>query len=147
MAKQGMKNPATVAAKWATNLSASTTSIQAGVQAVTTSPTSLAARQADAYLSGVQQAVASGKWQNSLNAVSLSSWQNSMITKGIPRIQSGATAGKSNVQNFMTQFLPFVQNAQQTLAATPRGNLQQNIQRMVTWANQMSQFQYTKTGS
>lgn len=144
MAKQGQKNPATVAAKWATNLSAATTSIQAGVQAVTTSPTSLAARQADAYLSGVQQAVSSGKWQQSLNNVSLQSWQASMITKGIPRIQSGATAGKPNVQNFMTQFLPFVSNAQQQLAATPRGNLQQNIQRMITWTNQMAQFSYVK---
>lgn len=143
MAKQAQKNAADVAAKWATNLSASTQQIQKGVQAVQTSPTALAARNPDGYLQGVQAAVSSGKWQARLNNVSLASWQQSMIQKGIPRIQSGAAAGKGNMQSFMQSFLPYVYSAQASLASQPRGNLEQNIQRMQTWTRAMAAYKST----
>lgn len=144
MARHSTKNPADIAAKWATNLGNAGTSIQKGVQGVTTSPTAMAAANADGYLSGVQKAVSSGKWSRNLQAVSLSSWQNAMITKGLPRIQTGAQAGKGKVQSFMTQLMPYVQNLQGQLASTPRGTLGQNIQRMNTWVQGMAQFSYNK---
>jgi hypothetical protein len=143
MGKQTAKNPADVASKWSRNLSSSTASIQAGVQAVTVAPTQLAARQQDAYLQGIQNAVASGKWAAGLQRVSLGDWQNSMITKGIPRIQQGAIAGKPRVENFMGQLIPFIQTQQRALAATPRGSLEQNLNRMTTWARGMATFKRT----
>lgn len=142
MSKQAQKTPADVAAKWSTNLSASTTTIQKGVQAVQTSPTALAARNPDGYLAGIQKAVTSGKWQNRLNAVSLQSWQQDMINKGIPRIQTGAQTGKAKVNTFMNQFLPYVYQARDSLAATPRGTLEQNIARMNQMTRALAQFQY-----
>ena len=135
-----MQNPQTVAQTWANNLAASTTKIQAGVQAVNSSPMAAAAAQSAAYLSGVQNAVSSGKWQNSLNAVSLPSWQQSMIIKGLPRIATGAQAAVTKMTSFMQQLLPYVQQLQGTLAATPRGGLEQNIARMNAWTRGMSQF-------
>jgi hypothetical protein len=143
MGKMTMKNPADVAAKWSRNLSSATQSIQSGVNAVTTAPTQLAARQADAYLSGVQEAVASGKWANGLNRVTLQDWQSAMITKGIPRIGQGATSAKPKVEAFMGQLLPYIQTQQRQLQAIPRGSLETNIQRMVAFTRGMSQFKRT----
>lgn len=134
------RNPADIAAKWSRNLQGSTQQIQTGVTGVTVSPTALAAKQADAYLMGVQSAVQDGKWQAGLNRVSLQDWQQAMITKGIPRIQQGATTGKNKVESFMNEFMPFVESSQRALAATPRGGLEQNVQRMVTWTRQMATF-------
>lgn len=136
-----MKNATDVANKWANNLSASTQAIQQGVQAVTVSPTQQAAANPQAYLAGVQKAVSSGKWQNSLQRVSLADWQQAMIQKGIPRVASGATAAKGKFANFMQQFLPWVQQGQQQLATMPRGTLEQNIQRAVFMMNHNAQFQ------
>lgn len=127
-----MKNAADVANKWATNLASSTQAIQQGVQAVTTAPTQLAAQNLNAYLAGVNHAVSSGKMANALQKVSLPDWQNAMIQKGIPRIASGAQAAKPKMQQFMQSFLPYVaQGVQQLNSTTPRGSLQQNIQRAV----------------
>jgi len=143
VARQAQKNAVDVAAKWATNLAASTAQIAKGVAAVQTAPTALAARNPDGYLQGVQQAVSSGRWQARLNAVTLQQWQSAMTNKGIPRIQSGATQGKQNMQNFMQNFLPFVYSAQAQLASQPRGNLEQNIARMNTFVRAMATYQST----
>lgn len=134
------KDPTSVAAKWATNLGAATQSMQDGVNGVQTAPTQLAAAQADRYVQGVQQAVSSGSWQKALQNVSLQSWQQSMLQKGIPRVASGANQAKGKFATFMSKLLPYQQNLQAQLAATPRGDLQTNIQRMIMWANGMAQF-------
>lgn len=143
MSRQTAKNPADVASKWSRNLSGATQAIQSGVQAVTVAPTQLAARQGDAYLQGVQNAYSSGKWQAGLQRVSLGDWQNAMTTKGIPRIQQGAISGKSNVEQFMGQLLPYIATQQRALAATPRGSLEQNLGRMTSWARAMAAFKRT----
>ena len=135
-----MISPQQAAQNWANNLSAATPKITAGIQSVTTSPTQLAAQQASAYLSGVQAAVSSNKWQNSLMAVPLSSWQQEAITKGVPRIATGAQAAVPKMTTFMTKLLPYVSQLKQTLASTPRGGLEQNIARMNAWTRGMAQF-------
>lgn len=140
MAKQAMKTSANVANKWATNLSASTQTMTAGVQSVQTSPTSLAAANPDGYLAGVQKAVTSGKWQARLQSVTLQQWQQAMVQKGIPRVQTGAQTGKPKVQSFMDQLLPYVYQLRAALASQPRGSLAQNMQRMNTFVQGMAQF-------
>lgn len=136
-----MKNATDVANKWANNLAASTQSIQAGVQQVTTSPTQQAAANPNAYLAGVQKAVSSGKWANSLQKVSLADWQNAMIQKGIPRIATGAAQAKPKFANFMSQFLPYLAQGVQNLQTQPRGTLEQNIQRAVSMMQWNANFQ------
>jgi hypothetical protein len=132
------KNPQTSAQKWASNLGAATTAIQNGVAAVTVSPTSKAAQAVDRMVAGVQRAAASGKIANALNAVSLQSWQQSMTQKGIPRIATGAQAALPKFQAFLTQLIPFQQAGLAQLP--PRGDINQNIQRMTAWAQYMSTF-------
>lgn len=126
------KDPAAVAAKWSKNLAGSTDSIRAGVQAVTVAPTQRAAQRLDAYLAGVQQAVASGKMARKLNAHSLADWQQSMLNKGVNRVAAGATAAVPKMQAFLAKWLPYQDQLKQKLANMPRGDLQTNIQRAVT---------------
>ena len=136
------KSPQDVAQKWQKNLAGSGESIRRGVMAVTEAPTARAARRADAYLAGVQKSVADGKWERGLLRVSLADWQRDMIDKGLARIAGGATAGLPKMQEFLTEFLPFqeaiVARVDQT---TPRGDLEQNIQRATEVMRQTAQFQ------
>lgn len=138
------KNAADIASKWARNLGTSVNEIKAGVQAVTTSPTAQAAQRADAYLSGVQQAVSSGKWQAGLNRVTLQDWQNAMINKGLNRIAGGATQAQGKFQDFMSQLLPHIEAGQRALSATPRGDLTTNINRAVQFMQHMAAFKRSK---
>lgn len=129
-----------VAAKWARNLSGATQSIQAGVNSVTTAPGQAAAAAVQQYLAGVQAAVASGKWQRNVSAVSLQQWQQAMLTKGLPRIAAGASAATPKVQAFMGKFLPYLQGLQAKLASMPRGDINTNTQRAVTAIQYIAQF-------
>jgi len=135
-----MKDPMQVAEKWARNLSGSTQAIQDGVAAVTESPTAKAADRADAYMAGVQRSVADGRYQAGLRRVSLDDWKDAMLNKGVQRIAGGATAAVPKMQDFMTQFLPHVAAGQRALANMPRGDLQQNINRMVAMVQHNARF-------
>jgi hypothetical protein len=132
------KNPQASAQKWANNLSAATTAIQQGVAGVTVSPTAKAAQMIQAQVAGVQRAAASGKTQRALEAVTLQQWQNAMTTKGVPRIATGAAAALPKFQNFLNQLIPYQQAGMNQLP--PRGDINQNIQRMVAWTQYMSGF-------
>lgn len=136
------KNAADVAKKWARNLSASTESIKNGVQNVTVNPAERAAARQDAYVAGVQAAVASGKYKRGLGRVTLQSWQDSMINKGITRIASGASAATPKVQGFLEKWLPYQELLKSKLSSMPRGDLQQNIQRAVTAMEHNANFKY-----
>lgn len=140
-------NAAAVAARWAQNLGAATDKIKAGIQAVTQSPTAKAAANANNYLLGVQRAVSSGKFQASLQAVSLQDWQNAMINKGLTRIASGATQAQPKMQAFMSQWLPYEAAGVAQLASTPRGTIDQNISRAVAMMRYNSQFKYQRQGA
>lgn len=112
-----------VAQKWQRNTSAAAESLKAGVMAVTTAPTARAAQAVDRYLAGVNAAVASGRMQQALQAVSLQDWQQAMITKGQPRIASGVAAAIGKVQTFMDRWLPYEQALSDRVAAMPKGTL------------------------
>jgi len=123
-------SPMQAASNWVNGMQNATQKMTAGVAAVTVSPTSLAAQAVDRMVAGIQAAAASGKIAAALNSVSLQDWQSAMTTKGIPRVAQGATNAKSKMQNFLQQFLPYLQaGVQQMNASTPRGSLEQNIAR------------------
>lgn len=137
-------NPQAAAAAWQKGMQGSAAKLTAGIQGVTESPMAKAAAAADRMIAGVTQAVTSGKWAASLNAVSLSAWQNAFLTKGVPIMAQRAAAALPKVQAFMTQFLPFIQS---TVAALPaRADLQTNIQRAVSVMNASANFKYQKPG-
>lgn len=131
------QTPDQIAANWAARLAASTAKITAGVQGVTTSPGQAAARQQAAYVSNVQ--AAAQKWAKNVAAVPLSTWQNDTVTKGVPRIATGATAAVPKFTTFMTSLLPYIQNQVNALPA--RGTLDQNIARMTSFVQAMAKYQ------
>lgn len=135
-----MKNPQTVADKWSRNLASSTTAIQEGVNNVSVSPTAKAAQNQEAYLAGVQRAVADGKWERGLKRVTLEDWKQAMLSKGVSRIASGASAAVGKMETFLSEFLPHVESGQRMLENMPRGDLATNIQRAVAMMEHNAKF-------
>lgn len=129
--------PDQIAQKWATNLAGATETIKAGIQAVSVAPGQAAARQAQAYIQGVQ--AAQQKWQRNVSAVSLAEWQQATIDKGVNRIATGAQAAQPKMQSFLVKLLPYQQNLKGSLPA--RGGLEANIARMDAWVRGMAKFQ------
>lgn len=129
--------PDQIAQKWATNLAGATETIKAGIQAVSVAPGQAAARQAQAYIQGVQ--AAQQKWQRNVSSVSLAEWQQATIDKGVNRIATGAQAAQPKMQSFLVKLLPYQQNLKGSLPA--RGGLEANIARMDAWVRGMAKFQ------
>lgn len=129
--------PDQIADKWATNLGGATTSITAGVNSVTVAPGQKAAAQAAVWL---QRLTASqDKWKARVSGVTLEQWRAATIA-GIPRIAQGAQAKKGKFAAFMVEFGPHLDALHSKLASMPRGDLQTNIQRMITAVNHNAQF-------
>lgn len=126
-----------IAAKWAQNLGQSTQRIQDGVMSVQTAPGQAAAAQKSVYLANVQ--ASADKWATNTARVTKEEWQQAMVEKGLQRIASGATASVPKFTTFMGRLLPYQENLRRTLPA--RGNLEANINRMVTFTRGMSKFQ------
>ena len=133
-----MLSPADGARLWAQRLAGSTSRIQAGVQGVTQSPSQKAIAQQSVLLQNFTNAVTSGKWATNLGRVQLGDWQQAMITKGLPRIQSGAAAGQSKMEQVNARLYPYIESGRQSLP--PRGDLSANTQRAVQWIEYMSRF-------
>lgn len=122
-------NAAQVAAKWATRLQSSGEAMKAGVNAVTQSPTEAAANAKDRWIAGVQKAATEGTFESGLRAVSLSDWKQSYIDKGIPAVANAARVAQPKMEKFLRDFLPFADGVSQTVAAMPKGTLQDSINR------------------
>lgn len=133
-------DPATVAQKWANNLGASTQTIKNGVQAVTTSPTQLAAAAVGKWQAAVATQKAATDYVNALNKVSLAQWQQAMLNKGLNRIGPGAQASIPKFTTFLQSFLPFEANIAQQVRSMPSTTLQDRIARMVAMATQLATY-------
>jgi len=133
--------PQNVANRWAANLANATQKITNSVNALTVSPTSLAANAAQTWLARLNDPATLTKFQNSLNRVTLNQWQTSMVQKGIPRISSGAQAAiQTKMIPFLTQWLPYEQAGQQQVKTMPKATLQDRINRAVFMINYNHQF-------
>ena len=131
-----MRTPDQAAQAWAAGLANAGQKITDGVNGVTVAPGQLAARQVAVYTANV--AASAPKWAKNVGAVPLAGWQQSMVTKGIPRIASGAQAAESKFSAFMGKLLPFIASNKAQLP--PRGTFDQNIARMTAWARAMHGF-------
>lgn len=137
------KNPQTISKKWSNNLQGSTQQITESVQAVTTSPTQLAARKTDVMKARFIAAIDSGKVAAGLNRVTLPDWQHAMIAKGVPRIQQGATEGRPKVETFLTKFLPFAESVSQKIKSMPNATDADRKARMMANFDAMKGFKNT----
>jgi hypothetical protein len=147
------KTGASVASKWATNLTAAAANsgpggVAAGVQAYVQNggnPMYQASLAADKWATGV--ANAKSKWVARLTQPSMTGqyWQTSMTTKGIGRISGGATAAAApngKMTEFMTELLAFETQALASLTQTnPRtADVNSNITRATVWMQKMATF-------
>jgi hypothetical protein len=139
------KDPTQVAQKWAQNLGNATQHIQAGVAAVTQAPGQKAAAQKALWLSQIQ--ANADKWARNVSAVPLSAWQDAMTTKGINRIASGAQAAIPKMTNFLTQFLPYVEQGRQQVASMPKGGMGNSEARMVAMMRHNAAFSRRPAGA
>lgn len=137
-------DPAAAAQRWASGMAASGPRIQAGVQAVQTSPGILAAAQKANWLAAIN--ASADRWANSLSNMPLAYWQGQTINKGIPRVTGSTTLATPKVQAFLTSWKAYEQ--QVVAALPPRGNIQQNIQRAVQLieANAKAKGQFRQQG-
>lgn len=130
------QSPDQIAAQWASRLGQSTQKITDGVNSVTVAPGQAAARQKAVWAQNV--VAAQDKWAKNTAAVTLNDWQTAMTEKGVQRIATGASAAQPKFAAFMGQLLPHIDRVKSTLPA--RGNLDQNITRMVNFARGMATF-------
>ena len=137
------QSPDQIAANWASRLGASTDKMQAGAQAVTVAPGVAAARQKAVWAANV--AAAQNKWAANTSAVSLSSWQNDYVTKGLPRVGTGAQAAVPKMTSFFTKLIPAINTAKASLPA--RGTYDQNKARAAAWMDKMHALQGTLKAS
>lgn len=129
--------PQSITQKWASRTAGATQQVIEGVARVTTAPGQKAAAQKSAYLAGIQAKV--DKWERNVSRVTLQEWQQA-TTQGAQRIAAGVQAKQGKMEAFMTQFLPHVERVQQRVNAMPRGNMEQNIARMVENVRGMADF-------
>lgn len=130
------KDPATIAKKWADNLSAAANNgtVTAGIQAVTMAPGVAAARQKAVWAQNT--AAAQDRWAANVQ-VPLPEWQQAAINKGVARIATGATAAEPKMVSFMNKLMPVINNAKANLPA--RGTFQQNLARATQMATALHQ--------
>ena len=131
------KDATAVAADWAAKLAAAGPKAQAGAESVRTAPGAAAARQVAVWQANV--AASASKYARNVAAVSRDEWVNAYVTKGIPRLATGAAAAQQKMANFLQKFLPFLDNAKAGLPA--RGTYEQNKARMVAMVDAVHKFQ------
>jgi len=132
------------AEKWARNLRASTQDVQAGVQAVTQSPTQAAAQKLEKMRQNFNAALDSGKVERGLNRVTTEDWKRAMLEKGIPRLGAGADAAKPKMANFMSELLPHVDAGVAAVSRMPDMTLGDAISRSAAFITHMSNFKRSK---
>lgn len=128
-------NATDAAQNWVTGMSGATAKYTTGVQAVKVAPGQLAAAASARWAQNV--AAAQQKFSANVAKVTLASWQNSAVTKGAPRLATGATAAQPKFQSFMTSFIPTLTNIVSGLPAG--GTFEQNMARSMAYANALHQ--------
>ena len=132
--------PQEAAEKWNRRTKGATADYTRGVQRVTEAPGAKAAQQADRYAAGVAEAVASGKWQERVGAVTLTDWQAKAVNKGAPRIAAGVEEATTDMAKFMGELLPHIDGGKAQVDAMPKNNIEDSIARATTFMRHMSTF-------
>lgn len=130
--------PDQAAQRWAAGMSGASQKMRDGVQSVTTAPGAKAARNADAYVAGVQRSL--DKWRQNVAKVSLSDWQQAFIDKGLARVGAGATAAVPKFTQFMAEFLPHVAAGAEQVRNMPKGGVDNGIARAVAMIRHNAAF-------
>ena len=121
--------------KWMNRTTAAVPEYVQGVNRVSTAPGEKAAAQSDAYIAGVQAAL--NKWKRNVAAVTLADWKDRAANVGAPRIAAGVNAAMSKTLAATERNFQNIDNALAGLP--PRGNFEQNVQRMTQFVTRLHQ--------
>lgn len=129
-----MKTAAQANANWKTRTSGATQTWQDGVNGYTGDWAGATTSQGAAYLQGVQQAFADGRWANGVNKVGTGGWKSRTIAKAA-NFGVGVNAAGDRQLAAMQKIL----SAEATIVAglPPRGDFNQNVQRSVQVQTQL----------
>jgi hypothetical protein len=130
--------PEQASAKWAQRAGAATEDYKRGVQQVQTSPGVLAARNADAWLQRTQ--AAKEKFIRNTGRVDLGSWQQAASGKGASRFAEGVGVAQPKMQQFMSEFLPHLDQGVSRVKAMPNATLEQGIARAAEMIRHNARF-------
>jgi|TARA_B100001059_G_scaffold88039_1_gene86468 hypothetical protein len=122
-------------AKWVQRTQAASGDYVSGINRVTEAPGILAARQSDAYMQGVQNAM--NKWKRNVAAVTLDQWKDQAINVGAGRIAAGVNAAQEKTLRATERNFANIDSALSGLP--PRGTFEQNIQRMTQFVTKLHQ--------
>ena len=116
--------------------------IEAGVRAVTVSPTESAAGAQAKMRQNIIAAIDNGSWAKGLRRVSLQQWKDAFINKGLLRIASGAADARPKMVTFYTALFAHQNDLLLKVESMPNVTLEQSIARMVAWVKGMANFNY-----
>lgn len=126
--------------KQARRLKASIEDIKAGIDRVTEAPTAKAAAKQTKMIQNLTAAVNSGKWANSLKAVTLEQWKDKAKNKGVDRIAAGIDGAKDKVISFAEKLLAHEATLQNQVNGMPDLTLEDSIARATAWMRGMSKL-------
>jgi hypothetical protein len=129
---------AQVAEKWGRRLKGATQDIQNGINNVTSAPGAAAAAQVNTMKNNLNKAIDDGTWQRQVSRVSLDDWKKAALNKGVGRISAGVDGAANKAAASFDKVLSAVDGALGAIASTPRGDLEQNIQRSATFQREMA---------
>lgn len=132
--------PQEYAEKHARRTTAAIPDMVRGVENVTEAPGAKAAKKADKMLANITAAIQSGKWAKKVGAVTLDQWKASMREKGAQRLAQGIEAGKSKMEAFAAELLPFQNDLSKKVSTMPDLTLEDSIARATAWMRGMASF-------
>lgn len=101
-----------------------------GVNAVTESPMAKAAANVEGYLNGVQEAVASGRWQQALLDTSISDWKTQTAGKGGGRWSEGVAKARPKLIKFQREYTPIREAIAAQVDSMPNSTFEERMARM-----------------
>lgn len=115
-----------------------------GIMNTKDNPMQKAALAVDQWFAGLQKAYNDGTYVDALNNTPKSVWQDAAVKKGATAYAPGVQAAQATIADFHSQRMQQQQQIDSQLAGMPRGDLNTNIQRMLTQVNGMAQFKFKK---
>lgn len=125
-----MMTPQEQAKKWAENLTRAKSSIRAGINGVTVSPTQKAAAAVGKYRDGCTRAADDGAFVAGCNKVSLQEWKDKSLNKGLANLETGVKEGESRMAAYMTKAAPYFKQAKERAAAVEGSGRAAAIEKM-----------------
>ena len=132
-------DPVSAAANWTAGLTGAGQKITDGVNRVNQAPGQKAAAQAQKYINNVTASVP--KWQRKVAGVTLEQWRSAMITKGVPRVASGAQASQGKFQGALVPLFQFMQSLWQQVDAMDTSTPAARDAKMLAWSQGMRNYQ------